>query len=158
MAFSQDPQASYGKTLRIDLRTLCHFDQTRWGTEPTGTGYPAPDGRIWEAEHGAQGGDEVNLLVPRRRTTAGQRLHTAPTTARSIGPLSKQQGHHAGFDSAARNLGSRHRHLDTPADPCGERFPIWRGDLLAGTLGCARAVPCCTGWRWRSRDRADSTG
>ena len=60
VAFAQDPQASYGKTIRIDLRTHTKLDRNARTPQPAGTvrgAYPSD----WETEHGAQGGDELNL-------------------------------------------------------------------------------------------------
>ena len=62
-AYAQDPQAMYGKTLRIDLRTHAISFNTLGHRNPQGL-YAAPDGRIWETEHAARGGDELNLLQP----------------------------------------------------------------------------------------------
>lgn len=132
VAFAQDPKATYGKTIRIDLRTHSASINTLGHRNPQGL-YAAPDGRIWETEHAAQGGDELNLLVPGANygwpeVTYGTDYGTL------VWALSKQQGHHAGFQQpiyawlpgiGISNLVQIQR----------ERFPIWRGDLLIGTLG-----------------------
>ncbi len=132
VAFSQDPLASYGKTIRIDLRTHAASINTLGHRNPQGL-YAAADGRIWEAEHGAQGGDEVNLLVPGANYGWPEVTYGTDYGA-LMWPLSKQQGHHAGFTQPAYSwlpgIG-----ISTLVQIHGERFPTWRGDLLAGTLG-----------------------
>jgi hypothetical protein len=39
----------------------------------------APDGKFWEMEHGPRGGDELNLIEPPARTTAGRWSPTRST-------------------------------------------------------------------------------
>lgn len=130
--YAQDPQAMYGKTLRIDLRTHAISFNTLGHRNPQGL-YAAPDGRIWETEHAARGGDELNLLQP--GANYGWPLVTYGTDYGAlIWPLSQQQGHHQGFQQPVyawqpgvgmSNLLQIRR----------ERFPVWRGDLMIGTLG-----------------------
>jgi aldose sugar dehydrogenase len=133
VVFAQDPSASYGKTIRIDLRTRASSIDTLGHRNPQGL-YATPDGRIWETEHGVQGGDELNLLV--RGANYGWPKATYGTEYGTLDwPLSEQQGHHGGFQQPVyawlpgvgiSNLLQVQR---------SERFPIWRGDLLIGTLG-----------------------
>jgi aldose sugar dehydrogenase len=131
-AFAQDREASYGKTWRIDLGTRSASLNTLGHRNPQGL-YVAADGRIWETEHAAQGGDELNLLAPGANYGWPEVTYGTDYGA-LIWPLSKQQGHHAGFTQPVyawlpgigiSNLVQLQR----------ERFPIWRGDLLIGTLG-----------------------
>jgi len=132
VAFSQDPRATFGKTLRIDLRTHRASVNTLGHRNPQGL-YAAPDGRIWETEHAAQGGDELNLLV------AGANYGWPEVTYGTdygtlLWPLSKQQGHHTGFQQPVYawlpGIG-----ISNLIQIQRERFPVWRGDLLIGTLG-----------------------
>src|SRR5262249_55450968 len=58
----QDPDADYGKTLLIDPQTGARTIFSVGHRNPEGL-VVARDGRIWETEHGPQGGDELNLLV-----------------------------------------------------------------------------------------------
>ncbi|HKS54773.1 MAG TPA: PQQ-dependent sugar dehydrogenase, partial [Steroidobacteraceae bacterium] len=131
-AYAQDPQATYGKTIRIDLRTHAASINTLGHRNPQGL-YAARDGRIWETEHSAQGGDELNLLQP--GANYGWPLVTYGTDYGAlIWPLSQQQGHHEGFRQPVYawlpGVG-----ISDLVQIQGERFPIWRGDLMIGTLG-----------------------
>jgi cytochrome c2 len=132
VAFAQDPQASYGKSIRIDLRTRTSSIETLGHRNPQGL-YAAPDGRIWETEHGAQGGDELNLLV--RGANYGWPKATYGTEYGTLDwPLSQQQGQHGGFQQPVYAWLPGVGISDLVQIQRSERFPIWRGDLLIGTL------------------------
>jgi cytochrome c2 len=131
-AYAQDPQAMYGKTLRIDLRTHAISFNTLGHRNPQGL-YAAPDGRIWETEHAARGGDELNLL--QQGANYGWPLVTYGTDYGAlIWPLSQQQGHHQGFQQPVHawqpGIG-----VSNLLQIRRERFPVWRGDLMIGALG-----------------------
>ena len=132
VAFAQDPQASYGKTIRIDLRTRTSSIETLGHRNPQGL-YAAPDGRIWQTEHGAQGGDELNLLV--RGANYGWPKATYGTEYGTLDwPLSEQQGHHDGYQQPVYAWLPGVGISDLVQIQRSDRFPIWRGDLLIGTL------------------------
>lgn len=130
-SFSQDPQASYGKTIRIDIDDQSHEIYTSGHRNPQGL-YVAADGRVWLTEHGPQGGDEVNLLAAQGdygwpRVTYGAEYGSLAW------PFNDRQGRHDGFIQPAfawtpsvgiSNLIGIERDL----------FPVWRGDLIAGSL------------------------
>lgn len=129
--YSQDPQASYGKTIRIDLNTHDHEIYTSGHRNPQGL-YIGQDRRVWLTEHGAQGGDEVNLLAP--QANYGWPLVTYGTDYGTFAwQLNLQQGRHAGYTQpiyawvpsiGVSNLIGIER----------DRFGIWKGDLIAGSL------------------------
>ena len=130
-SYGQDPQVSYGKTIRIDLRTHASSINTIGHRNPQGL-YVAPDGRIWETEHGPQGGDELNLLVPGANYGWPKATYGTEYGA-LIWPLSEQQGHHDGFRKPVYSwlpgIG-----ISDLVQIQGARFPVWRGDLIIGTL------------------------
>lgn len=129
-----DPQSDdndYGKVIAIDLETGESRHLSKGHRNPGGLASDA-NGLLWQAEHGAEGGDEINLIKPgqnygwpletygshyglrywpRDATVATHDAFTAPVYAfvPSVAP-----GTLAVLDS--------------------DMFPNWRGDLLLGTL------------------------
>jgi cytochrome c2 len=131
-AFAQDPDAAYGKTIRIDLATGSSAQFTMGHRNPQGL-YVAKQGEIWETEHGAQGGDEVNLLE--ESTNYGWPTVTYGTDyGSSIWPVSRTQGRHDDFRQP--------RYSWLPSVGISQiirierdsLFPIWKGNLLVGSL------------------------
>ncbi|MGE3771986.1 MAG: PQQ-dependent sugar dehydrogenase [Gammaproteobacteria bacterium] len=61
-AVSQDPASAYGKLIAIDLATGEGRILASGLRNPEGF-HEDEQGRLWETEHGPQGGDELNLLV-----------------------------------------------------------------------------------------------
>jgi cytochrome c2 len=136
-AFSQDPAASYGKTIRIDLTNGTSSIFTMGHRNPQGL-YVTGEGEIWETEHGAQGGDELNLLAD--GTNYGWPLVTYGTDyGSSTWPVSRTQGRHAGFHQPQHawlpSIGaSQVIRIERDAP-----FPVWQGNLLVGSLS-ARSI------------------
>lgn len=91
----------------------------------------APDGRQWQTEHGPQGGDEVNLIVP--RANFGWPL---VSNGRNIGAATDDiPDHMLGDGFAAPRLT-----FDTAVAPAGmffyrgSQFAVWEGDAIIGGL------------------------
>ncbi len=59
---STDPASDLGKIIELDVRSGASRTFVSGLRNPQGLTI-ARDGRIWETEHGPQGGDEVNLLL-----------------------------------------------------------------------------------------------
>jgi cytochrome c2 len=131
-AFAQDPQADYGKTIRIDIASGKGEHFTMGHRNPQGL-YVTPEGQIWETEHGTQGGDELNLLES--GLNYGWPSVTYGTDYGSmIWPVSKTQGKHDGFReprfSWVPSIGiSQVIRLEK-----SELFPIWQGNFIVGSL------------------------
>lgn len=131
-AYAQDPRADYGKTIRIDIATGAGTTFTLGHRNPQGL-YVTADGLIWEAEHGTQGGDELNLLEA--GVNYGWPLVTYGTDYGSTRwPVSRTQGKHGGFReprfSWVPSIGiSEVIRLEKP-----EPFAIWSGNLIVGSL------------------------
>jgi cytochrome c2 len=130
-AYSQDPAASYGKTVAIDIadgRTTM-FSVGHRNAQGL---YIDPSGAIWSTEHGPQGGDELNRLV--RGANYGWPYATYGTDYGSFSwPLNKPEGEQRGYERpvfawipsiAVSNLVGVERGL----------FSDWRGDLLIASL------------------------
>lgn len=129
--FAQDPNGSYGKTIRIDLSSGAADVFTLGHRNPQGL-FIADDGRIWQTEHGSQGGDELNVL------TAGTNYGWPDVTygteyGASLWPLSEQQGRHDGYAQPhyvwVPSIG-----VSNLVRMSGETFPVWRGDFIVGSL------------------------
>ena len=60
---SQDADSHYGKLIRLDLDSLDTRVVATGVRNPQGLAR-ARDGTIWETEHGPQGGDELNVIIP----------------------------------------------------------------------------------------------
>lgn len=129
--FAQDPNASYGKTIRINLASGDAEVFTLGHRNPQGL-FIADDGRIWLTEHGSQGGDELNLLTADANYGWPQVTYGTEYGA-SLWPLSKQQGRHDGYTQPnyvwVPSIG-----VSNLIQIRGEKFPIWRGDFIVGSL------------------------
>lgn len=128
---AQDPGASYGKTLRVDLDSGKSELFTLGHRNPQGL-YLDPNGEIWSTEHGSRGGDELNLL--QAGVNYGWPNVTYGTDYQSFTwPLNPRQGAHEGYPKpvfawvpsiGVSNLIRLSRDL----------FPAWQGDFLVGSL------------------------
>ncbi len=129
--YAQDPAASYGKSLLIDLASGASEVFTMGHRNPQGL-YVAPDGRIWSTEHGPKGGDELNLL--QAGNNYGWPIVTYGTQYRSnTWPRNPSQGRHDGYVKSVfawvPSIGI--------ANVIGvekDLFPAWQGDLLIASL------------------------
>ena len=127
-----DPAAnSSGKTFLIDLSNGSVSEFTRGHRNPQGLAV-ASDGRIWLTEHGARGGDELNLLV-RGGNYGAPELTYGTEYEMMVWPRSKTQGRH--------DKGIRPVYAWVPSiapsqliQLSGRSFPWWSGDLLMSSL------------------------
>ena len=129
--YAQDPAVSYGKTLLIDLDSGASELNTLGHRNSQGL-YIAGNGDVWQTEHGEQGGDELNLLV--QGTNYGWPLVTYGTSYGGYTwPLSSDQGRHTGYTAPVYawvpSIGTSNLIMVR-----GTAFPVWRGDLLVGSL------------------------
>jgi cytochrome c2 len=121
----------YGKILKIAPDGSAHAILTAGHRNPQGIAI-ASDGRIWESEHGPQGGDELNLVKP--GLNYGWPLVTYGTEYGSTAwPLNPEGRDHGAYEKPA--------FVFIPSggvcpliEVKGREFPNWRGDLLIGTL------------------------
>ncbi len=128
---SQDPTSSYGKTILIHLADDRSEMFTLGNRNPQGL-YQDPQGRIWDTEHGPQGGDELNLI--KQGLNYGWPIVTYGVDYGTFKwPLNPKQGDHEGFEApyyawlpsiGVSNLTGVEKDL----------FPVWKGDLLVGSL------------------------
>jgi hypothetical protein len=94
----------------------------------------ARDGRIWESEHGPQGGDELNLIV--EGANYGWPFQTFGVGYEDyVWPPNPVQGDHS--DPRYRQPQFGWVPAIAPSNltqVTGSRFPLWQSDLLLGTL------------------------
>ncbi len=129
--YSQDPEASWGTAV------LIHIDQHTSETFATGLRneqglYIDPNGGVWETEHGARGGDELNYLE--QGSNYGWPYVTYGTDYTSlVWPLSKTQGRHDGYREPifawVPSVG-----VSNLIEIQKDLFPVWKGDLLVSSL------------------------
>ena len=127
---AQEDGVAYGKMVLIDPDTGASEIYSRGHRNPQGL-YAAPDGSIWETEHGPRGGDELNLIL--RDANYGWPMVTYGTEyGEKLWPLSSSQGQHAGYQRpifswvpsiAVSNVTGVEADL----------FPLWKGDLLVAS-------------------------
>ncbi len=127
----QDPGHDYGKVMRIDLASGEAAPLTLGQRNPGGLVVDA-EGRIWTAEHGPQGGDELNLIAP--GANYGWPLESYGTHyGADIWPPDSTPGDHRRFTrpiySFVPSVATSSLALAT-----GTEFPLWEGDLLMATL------------------------
>ncbi|HEX6016039.1 MAG TPA: PQQ-dependent sugar dehydrogenase, partial [Geminicoccaceae bacterium] len=140
---AQDLGTHLGKVLRINKDGSVPKDNPFVGREgalpeiftyghrnPQGLVVDPRDGRVWENEHGAKGGDEVNILkaganygwpeVAYGVNYDGSTIGTGRTEAPGVEPPLFY------WDPSIAPAGM--------AFYLGDRFPGWRGDMLVGAL------------------------
>jgi cytochrome c2/glucose/arabinose dehydrogenase len=122
---------SYGKTFLIDLAGGGATEFTRGHRNAQGLAIAA-DGRIWQTEHGARGGDELNELV-RGGDYGAPHVTYGTQYEMMVWPLSRTQGRHEGYRKPivawVPSIGT-----SQVIALRGRAFPWWTGDLLVAGL------------------------
>jgi len=129
-AYAQDTSVDYGKILVLDQAGGARW-LTRGHRNPQGLLVDTA-GRIWGAEQGPKGGDEINVIEAGRNY--GWPLVTYGTEYEGVTwPLGADRGHHEGFTEPV--------HVFVPSMAVSSlmqvgpgRFAPWQGDLLLGSL------------------------
>ena len=127
----QDLGNDYGKVIAIDpasgeAEALSHGHRNPGGLVVDG------EGRLWQSEHGAQGGDEINLIEKGKNYGWPLETYGAHYGMR-IWPPDATPGTHDRFRRPVYAFvpSLAMSSLDVMR---GEEFPNWRGDLILGTL------------------------
>jgi cytochrome c2 len=128
---AQDPTAQYGKVLRVNIDTGQATIHSSGHRNPQGL-HRSAAGALWSTEHGPRGGDEINLI--KEGANYGWPLETFGTEySRLSWPLNPQQQSQNGFEhpvyAFVPSVG-----ISSLTTYEGNLFPLWRGDLLVGTL------------------------
>ncbi len=127
---SQSADSPYGKVLRID-RSGGHEVFTSGHRNPQGLLVDS-EGRIWLTEHGAQGGDELNLL--QRGNNYGHPFATYSTEYGSyVWPMAPNQHDHGAFTEPVHafvpSIG-----ISNVISIQSNAFQEWKQDLLVASL------------------------
>jgi aldose sugar dehydrogenase len=127
---AQDPTAQYGKILKIDLQSGAGEILSSGHRNPQGIAL-ARNGEVLVAEHGPQGGDELNLV--RRGANYGWPVESYGTTYRGTAiPNSVSYGRHDGHE---RPIYAWVPSVTVASMTRVEGFDdAWNGDFLVGTL------------------------
>ena len=127
---AQDPNVDLGKTIHMT------DEGQRIGGRYYSMGHRnllgiafAPDGRLWEAEMGPRGGDEVNLILPGRNYGWPRASYGSHYDGRDIPDDHKGQGFEEPKVWWNPSVSPGSLIIYT-----GDLFPQWKGDALLGAL------------------------
>jgi len=132
-AVSMDSASDFGKLIELNIQTGASRHFAIGLRNPQGLAI-ARDGRIWETEHGPQGGDEVNLMIDGQNygwpiVTYGMSYGRPPNNW----PFDPKPGRHDGY--------TRPRFAFVPSiaisniiEPDPGEFPNWVGTLISCSL------------------------
>jgi cytochrome c2 len=128
----QDPAATYGKILQIEIDTGKYEMYSLGHRNPEGL-YLDPTGNLWSTEHGPRGGDELNLI--HRGANYGWPLVTYGTEywLHYWPPDKNSPGRHDGFEKPILAFVPSIA-VSTLTGVTGNLFAAWRGDLLLVSL------------------------
>lgn len=132
-AVSMDPAFDHGKLLELNVRTGAARRVAIGLRNPQGLTIDR-DGRIWESEHGPQGGDEINLLAEGRNygwpvVTYGMNYGWPPVRWGDVARV----GRHDGFERP-RFAFSPSIGISNLIAPPPREFPNWSDSLLVCSL------------------------
>ena len=125
------PVDSYGKNMLLDIPSGTSSIYTTGHRNSQGLTV-GPDARVWETEHGARGGDELNLLI-KGRDYGAPRVTYGTQYEMMVWPNSKTQGKHEGYEKPIYSWVPS----IAPSDLIvlrGTAFPWWSGDLMVASL------------------------
>jgi cytochrome c2 len=129
--YSQRRDVDYGKIVKVDPRSGRSSIFSVGHRNPEGL-LVASDGRIWESEHGPQGGDEINLIA--EGENYGWPLATYGAEYGSHAwPLNPDGHDHGAFHEPAVAFVPSVA-LSSMIELAGPEFPHWKGDLIAASL------------------------
>ena len=132
VAVSQRPDSHFGKLVRVDVES--------GEAEIMATGFRNPQGlardmygKLWATEHGPQGGDELNLLEPGGNYGWNHASYGVRYGSRINVADKRKLGRHGDFERPA--FAWVPSIAITSVTENDERwFPLWKDDLLVGSL------------------------
>jgi cytochrome c2 len=132
-AVSMDPAYDHGKLIELNVRTGTARRVTIGLRNPQGLTIDG-QGRIWETEHGPQGGDEINLLIFGRNygwpvATFGMNYGSPPTRWRYSGSVEPPGALERPRFAFVPSIG-----ISNLVAPDGGEFPNWADSLVVCSL------------------------
>ena len=132
---AQEPDQLNGKVLRVEVDGSIH-DDNPFGSavyslghrNPQGLAF-APDGGIWEVEHGTDENDEINRLE-----SGGNYGYPCFTGADAPGPIPDGCGPATDYLAPAWSSGSPTLATSGATFLIGDAWGDWEGDLIVSTL------------------------
>jgi cytochrome c2 len=128
--YPQDRHVDYGKIIEINLASKKATQFSLGHRNPQGL-FHDDRGRIWETEHGPQGGDELNLIV-RGKDYGWPSVSLGTNYGTHRWPLAEKPGGHKGYEwpnyAWVPSLGISN------LIEVRNFSPQWNGDLLVGSL------------------------
>lgn len=125
------PTNSYGKVIAVDLETGASRPFTVGHRNPQGL-FVSAGGQVWETEHAARGGDELNALIE-GRNYGYPAVSYGTSYDQMIWPSNPEQGRHEGFEKPM--------HVFLPSVGISQvvmlerdGFPYWKGDLIVASM------------------------
>ncbi|MBK7905628.1 MAG: PQQ-dependent sugar dehydrogenase [Gemmatimonadetes bacterium] len=125
------PENSYGKVIAIDLNTGASRPFTVGHRNPQGL-FVSEGGTVWETEHAARGGDELNLLAE-GQNYGYPSVSYGTTYDAMIWASNPAQGRHEGF--------ARPSYVWMPSVGISQvlvlqkgGFPYWQGDVIVASM------------------------
>ena len=133
----QDLSNQYGKVIAIDVASGASEILSRGHRNPGGLAVNAL-GELWQAEHAAQGGDEINKITAGSNYGWPLETYGAHYGMRTW-PLDATVGEHGRFTKPVYSFvpSMAMSSLDFAK---GDEFTHWRGDLILGTLKYKRLM------------------
>lgn len=127
----------YGKVIAIDPETGDAEILSRGHRNPGGLAI-GPDGALWQSEHGAQGGDEINRIIAGKNYGWPFETYGVHYGTRDW-PLDPTTGDHDRFTRPVFAFVPSMA-VSSLALMEGDEFALWENDLILGTLKYQRLI------------------
>lgn len=138
---AQDPKSSFGAVVRINEDGTIPSDNPDFGPgalpelwtkghrNPQGLAFDAGRGVLWEHEHGAKGGDEINIIEKGANYGWPLATYGVDYSGARVSPFTEYEGTAQPFKYWTPSIAPSGLAVYE-----GDLFPDWRGDLLVGAL------------------------
>jgi len=135
-SLTMDTSSAFGKIVLLNKNTGEYSFYAMGLRNPQGL-HIDEEGRIWATDHGPQGGDELNL-IERGNNYGWPEVTYGTDYGNRPWPHAEEQGRHDSYDQPVYTWVSTIAPTNLISIKEGERFPLWKGDLLIGSLNGLR--------------------